>query len=52
MFFMPRRRPLLRFCVARLGPDRGEDVFQETLLSALAHYEQLRDPMRRLHRTA
>lgn len=36
--------PLLRFCVARLGPDRGEDVFQETLLSALGHYDQLRDP--------
>lgn len=37
-------RSLLRFCVARLGPDRGEDAFQETLLSALAHYDQLRTP--------
>ena len=37
-------RSLLRFCVARLGPDRGEDVFQETLLSALANYDQLRNP--------
>jgi RNA polymerase sigma factor (sigma-70 family) len=35
---------LLRFCVARLGPDRGEDAFQETLLAALRHYEELRDP--------
>src|SRR4029077_3238010 len=26
---------VLRFCVARLGPDRGEDAFQETLLAAL-----------------
>jgi RNA polymerase sigma factor (sigma-70 family) len=37
-------KPLLRFCVARLGPDRGEDVFQETLLGALASYDQLRNP--------
>jgi len=34
---------LLRFCVARLGRD-GEDAFQETLLAALEHYDQLRDP--------
>jgi DNA-directed RNA polymerase specialized sigma24 family protein len=34
----------LRFCVARLGPDRGEDCFQETLLAALEHYPELRDP--------
>lgn len=33
---------LLRFCVARLGPDRGEDAFQETLLAALRHYGELR----------
>ncbi|EHN11250.1 RNA polymerase sigma-24 subunit ECF subfamily [Patulibacter medicamentivorans] len=37
-------RALLRFCIARLGPDRGEDAFQETLLAALRRYPQLRDP--------
>ena len=37
-------RGLLRFCVARLGPDRGEDCFQETLLAALRAYDDLRDP--------
>jgi RNA polymerase sigma factor (sigma-70 family) len=36
-------RALLRFCVARVGPDRAEDVFQETMLSALRAYEQVRD---------
>jgi RNA polymerase sigma factor (sigma-70 family) len=35
---------VLRFCLARLGPDRGEEAFQETLLAALAHYDDLRDP--------
>lgn len=35
---------LLRFCVARLGADRGEDAFQETLLAGLRHYDDLRDP--------
>lgn len=35
---------LLRFCVARLGADRGEDAFQETLLAALRAYPDLRDP--------
>lgn len=35
---------LLRFCVARLGPDHGEDAFQETLLAALRHLDELRDP--------
>lgn len=34
---------LLRFCVARLGRDRGEEAFQETLLAALGHYDQLRN---------
>jgi DNA-directed RNA polymerase specialized sigma24 family protein len=37
-------RPLLRFCVARLRPDGGEDAFQETLLTALANYDQSRSP--------
>jgi RNA polymerase sigma factor (sigma-70 family) len=35
---------VLRFCVARLGPDRGEEALQETLLAALRHYDDLRDP--------
>lgn len=35
---------VLRFCRARLGPDRGEDAFQETLLAALRHYDDLREP--------
>jgi RNA polymerase sigma factor (sigma-70 family) len=30
---------LLRFCVVHAGPDRAEDVFQETMLSALRAYE-------------
>jgi RNA polymerase sigma factor (sigma-70 family) len=33
---------LLRFCVLQAGPDRGEDVFQETMLSALRAYEAMR----------
>ncbi|MDO9409954.1 RNA polymerase sigma factor [Patulibacter sp.] len=42
---MERHGPaLLRFCVARLGPDRGEDAFQETLIAALRHLDELRDP--------
>jgi DNA-directed RNA polymerase specialized sigma24 family protein len=35
---------LLRFCSSRLGSDRGEDAFQETLLAALRHYDELNDP--------
>jgi RNA polymerase sigma factor (sigma-70 family) len=35
---------VLRLCVARLGPDRGEEAFQETLIAALRHYGELRDP--------
>lgn len=34
---------LLRFCVARLGREGGEDAFQETMLAALRHYPELRD---------
>lgn len=42
---MERHGPaVLRFCVARAGPDRGEECFQETLLAALGAYEGLRDP--------
>jgi RNA polymerase sigma factor (sigma-70 family) len=34
---------LLRFCVAQVGPARGEDAFQETMLSAMRAYETVRD---------
>ncbi|MDQ3631619.1 MAG: RNA polymerase sigma factor [Actinomycetota bacterium] len=35
---------VLRFCVAQLGPARAEDAFQETMLSALRAYGEVRDP--------
>jgi len=35
---------LLRFCAAQVGGDRAEDVFQETMLSALRAYDGVRDP--------
>jgi RNA polymerase sigma factor (sigma-70 family) len=35
---------LLRFCAAQAGPDRAEDVFQETMLAALTAYGEVRDP--------
>jgi RNA polymerase sigma factor (sigma-70 family) len=35
---------LLRFAVAQAGPERAEDVFQETMLSALRAYDRVRDP--------
>jgi RNA polymerase sigma factor (sigma-70 family) len=34
---------LLRLCTAQVGPQRAEDCFQETLLSALRAYDGLRD---------
>lgn len=34
---------VLRFCASQAGPDRAEDVFQETMLSALRAYAELRD---------
>lgn len=34
---------LLRFCAAQVGPDRAEDVFQETMLAALRAVDQLHD---------
>jgi RNA polymerase sigma factor (sigma-70 family) len=37
-------KALFRFCAAQAGPDRAEDVFQETMLSALRAYDQVRDP--------
>jgi RNA polymerase sigma factor (sigma-70 family) len=35
---------VLRFCVAQAGPQRGEDVFQETMLAALRSFDELRQP--------
>lgn len=35
---------VLRFCIARSGPHAGQDAFQETMLSALRAYPDLRDP--------
>jgi RNA polymerase sigma factor (sigma-70 family) len=35
---------VLRFCSARIGRDRAEDVFQETMLAALRAYPEVRDP--------
>ena len=35
---------VLRFCAARVGPERAEDCFQETMLAALRAYGQLKDP--------
>ncbi len=35
---------VLRFCIARAGPEHGEDCFQETMLSALRAYGTVRDP--------
>jgi len=35
---------VLRFCAAQVGRDRAEDCFQETMLSALRAYDQVRDP--------
>jgi RNA polymerase sigma factor (sigma-70 family) len=34
---------VLRFCVAQTGSERGEDVFQETMLAALRAYDEVRD---------
>jgi RNA polymerase sigma factor (sigma-70 family) len=34
---------VLRFCRARAGADRGDDVFQETMLAALRAYGNVRD---------
>jgi RNA polymerase sigma factor (sigma-70 family) len=35
---------VLRFCAVQTGPGAAEDVFQETMLSALRAYDELRDP--------
>ena len=34
---------LLRFCAARVGPDRADDCFQETMLAALRAYAEVRE---------
>ena len=34
---------VLRFCAAQAGPQRAEDVFQETMLAALRAYDDVRD---------
>jgi len=35
---------VLRFCVVQAGAGRAEDCFQETMLSALRAYDEVRDP--------
>jgi RNA polymerase sigma factor (sigma-70 family) len=35
---------VLRFCAAQAGAERAEDCFQETMLSALRGYREVRDP--------
>jgi RNA polymerase sigma factor (sigma-70 family) len=35
---------VLRFCAAQVGRERAEDVFQETMLSALRAYDTVREP--------
>ena len=37
-------RDLWRFCASEVGVERADDCFQETMLSALKAYPQLRDP--------
>lgn len=34
---------VLRFCIAQVGVQRGEDCFQETMLAALRAYNEVRD---------
>jgi RNA polymerase sigma factor (sigma-70 family) len=35
---------ILRFCRSEAGRDRGDDVFQETMLAALRAYDRVRQP--------
>lgn len=35
---------VLRYLTGRLGPDRAEDCFQETMLAALRGYDEVREP--------
>lgn len=34
---------ILRYCAGRVGPERAEDLFQETMLAALRGYEGMRE---------
>ena len=35
---------VFRFLTGRVGPDRAEDCFQETMLAALRAYDEVREP--------
>jgi RNA polymerase sigma factor (sigma-70 family) len=35
---------VLRFCAARAGSGRADDVFQETMIAAMRGYDSVRDP--------
>lgn len=35
---------VLRFLTGRVGPERAEDCFQETMLAALRSYDEVREP--------
>ena len=35
--------PVLRYLIGRVGPDRAEDCFQETMLAALRGYGEVRE---------
>ena len=35
---------VFRFLAGRVGPDRAEDCFQETMLAALRGYDEVREP--------
>ncbi|MGK2932033.1 MAG: RNA polymerase sigma factor [Solirubrobacterales bacterium] len=35
---------VFRFLTGRVGPDRAEDCFQETMLAALRGYDEVREP--------
>lgn len=37
-------RDVWRFCASQVGPDRADDLFQDTMLAALRAYPSLRDP--------
>jgi RNA polymerase sigma factor (sigma-70 family) len=39
-------RDVWRFCVSQVGRDRADDLFQETMLAALAAYPEMRDATR------
>lgn len=37
-------RDVWRFCASQVGPERADDLFQETMVAALSAYPALRDP--------